>query len=789
MSVKSPKSGKSRPVVEKTVEPQAEAEPVPVRSEVEGGDPPKAKAAKTEKPKAVKAEKPKEAKAKKKGAGEAKSPSSDVAEAGVDLFSPEFFLNRELTWLRFNSRVLNEAKDLRTPLLERVKFLAITASNLDEFFMKRIGGLLQQVGAGIIDRTLDGRTPQEQIDQCAAYVRAMLAEQERIAGELIEELKSKDIRVFRYAELSGAQKREVRNRYFQFIYPLVTPQSIDPAHPFPFVSNFSLNLLVKFIRRKNKTPVLARVKVPVGEGAPRLMKLDQAGHFIPLEEVMRNNLDMLFPGVEIISCELFRATRNSNTEGSEEHAEDLLELIESELQERRFAPIVRLEVETAMEPTHRGLLAAELGLDQSRDVYEIGSILGLRDLFELVSLDRPELKDAPHHAIDNVDLPQGRSIFHILRDSGSLLVQHPYETFSSSTERFLKEAARDPKVHAIKMTLYRTARESNIVEHLIEAAANGAQVTVAVELKARFDEAANIRIAEKMEEAGIHVTYGVVGLKTHTKVILVVRRDFDGLRRYVHIGTGNYHPITSRIYSDLGLFTVDEEIGADATEFFNYLTTGVTANREYRKLLVAPSHLKNALLAKIDREAALSTPQNPGLIQFKMNALSDADIARALYRASIKGVKIDLIVRDTCALRPGIKGVSENLRVISIVGRFLEHARVYYFKNGGEEEFFIGSADAMKRNLEHRVELVAPVESKRLQKRLREILDIQLNDHRSAWEMQPDGEYLQRVAPPGEESVSTHEQLIRLAEKRLKKAQVQKKGNRDDEAARRKKRR
>lgn len=761
-----------------------------------------AKSAKTTKGQAksiAKAEAKLSAKSAAKATGKAAKGESGVQKASEgkvaepDLSSPSLYLNRELTWLRFNSRVLNEAADNRTYLLERVKFLAITGSNLDEFFMKRIGGLMQQVGAGVVDRTIDGRTPQEQIDQCLTYVRLMTEEQDRIAAELCEKLKNNNIRILSYPDLSAEERKEARNRYVQFIYPLVTPQSIDPAHPFPFISNLSLNLLVKLVRRKNKPPVLARVKVPVGDGAPRFMRLGKTDRFVPLEEVMRHNLDVLFPGVEILSCELFRVTRNSNTEGSEEHAEDLLALIESELQERRFAPIVRLEVEKSMDPSHRGLLAAELGLNNVRDVFETANLLGLRDLFELVSINRPELKDAPHHPIDHPDLPHGRSIFHILRDAGSILVQTPYETFSSSTERFLREAAGDPKVHAIKMTLYRTARESNIVEHLIEAAANGKQVTVAVELKARFDEASNIRLAERMEEAGINVTYGVLGLKTHTKVILVVRRDFDGLRRYVHVGTGNFHPITSRIYSDLGLFTVDSDIGADATELFNYLTTGVTASRKYTKLLAAPSYLKKALLDKIDREISLHKPESPGLIQFKMNALDDADIARALYRASFRGVKVNLIVRDSCKLRPGVKGLSENISVVSIVGRFLEHARIYYFKNGGEEEYFIGSADCMKRNLEHRVEVVTPIEAKRLQKRLREILEVQLNDRRSAWEMQPDGEYVQRKPTGDEDRLGTHDQLVTLASKRLKKSLSSKKDskreNNEDDSARRKKRR
>ena len=699
---------------------------------------------------------------------------ASAAAADPDLSSPTLYLNRELTWLRFNSRVLSEAADSRTPLLERVKFLSITGSNLDEFFMKRIGGLMQQVGAGVTKRTIDGLTPQEQIDQCTAYVRTFLPRQQKLAGDLIKALRSNKIYILGYADLSAAEKKQVRSHYSQFIFPLVTPQSIDPAHPFPFISNLSLNLLVAFVQKKNKPPVLARVKVPVGDGAPRFIRLNGADRFIPLEEVIRHNLDLLFPGVAILSCEVFRTTRNSNTEGREENAEDLLAMIESELQERRFAPIVRLDVEKGMDSHHRGLLAAELGLDPVRDVYESESLIGLRDFMELVALDRPQLKYPQHHPVDNPDLVQERSIFHTLREAGSILVQHPYETFSSTIERLLREAARDPKVHGIKITLYRTARESNIVEHLIEAAVNGAQVAVVVELNASFDEAANIRLAERMEEAGIHVTYGVLGLKTHTKILLVVRRDYDGLRRYVHVGTGNYHPVTSRLYSDIGLFTVDPDIGADATELFNYLTTGVNASRKYKKLLIAPSFLKKALIEKIEREAALHTSASPGLIQFKMNALEDVEITRALYCAAHRGVRVDLIVRDSCRIRPGLKGLSENIHVISIVGRFLEHSRIYYFKNGGQEEYYIGSADCMKRNLEHRVEVVTPVESKRLQKRLREILDVHFGDRRSAWDMQSDGEYVQRTPGKNDESLGSHDQLIMLAEKRVAKAQIYK---------------
>jgi polyphosphate kinase len=692
----------------------------------------------------------------------------EAAPSPPDLSAPDLYLNRELTWLAFNQRVLHEALDERTPLLERVKFTAITGSNLDEFFMKRIGGLKQQKGARVLERTVDGRTPQEQIEQCYAIIREHQAEKQRLLNHLKELLKKEGIAILNFADLPAKERKQVRDDYFRNIFPLVTPQSIDPAHPFPFISNLSLNLLVTLQYPEDRELSLARVKVPISAGAPRLMRVGERDNFVLLEEVMANNLDMLFPGMEVVSCELFRVTRNANTERSQEHADDLLALIESALLERKFAPIVRLEVKPGMDPVRRGRLAAELGLNEEQDVFETEGMMGIRDLLEIVSLDYPHLKDPPHHPIDHPALQSERNIFHIIRDAGSILLQHPYESFATSVERFLQEAAVDPKVRGIKMTLYRTSSRSRIVDTLIRAAQNGKQVAVVVELKARFDEEANIRLASRMEEAGIHVTYGVVGLKTHAKVILVVRQDYSGLRRYVHFGTGNYNALTSRIYSDFGLLTGADDLGNDATELFNYLTTGYTPKRNYRKLLPAPKILKRALLEKIQREIELHGEKHPGHIQFKMNALEDVDITRALYQASMAGVRVDLIVRDSCRLRPGLAGLSENVRVISIVGRFLEHTRLYYFRNGGREEYLIGSADAMQRNLEHRVEVVVPVEDPLLRQDLRAFLDIQWNDRRSAWEMQADGSYIQRRPAPGEESRTCHQLLVELAEKRNK---------------------
>lgn len=681
----------------------------------------------------------------------------------LDLDDPGLFLNRELTWLEFNQRVLHEALDERVPLLERVKFAAIAGSNLDEFFMNRLGGIKQQIGAGVQAVTVDGLTPPQQQAVCHAFIRRHQQVREKLTADLWAQLRLAGVELLRYEDLGDTERHTVRKEYIDNIFPLVTPQSIDPTHPFPFISNLSLNLLVSLRYPGQRQLSLARVKVPISAGAPRFVRVGQKPRFVLLEEVMAANLGLLFPGMEMVSCSLFRVTRNANTSRNEEHADDLLALIESTLQDRKFAPIVRLQVPPGMDPVHRGRLVAELGLDEQSDVFEVNGMMGMRDLWEIVRLDLPALKDLVHQPVDHPALHNTRSIFHIIRDAGAILLHHPYESFSSSVERFLTEAAEDPKVRAIKMTLYRTSPNSPIVDTLIRAAQNGKQVAVVVELKARFDESANIRLATRMEEAGIHVTYGVVGLKTHCKVILVVRQDYQGIRRYVHIGTGNYHPITARLYSDLGLLVYDKDIGRDATELFNYLTTGFTPERSYRKLLPAPKILKQALLDKIAREGDLHRESSPGRIVFKMNALEDPDISRALYRAAMAGVTVDLIVRDSCRVRPNLAGFSEKIRVISIVGRFLEHARIYYFRNGGDEEFFIGSADAMRRSLEHRVEVLVPVESPELRKDLWAMLDLQLSDRRSAWELQADGSYVQYTPGPNDDPRSAHERLIEQA--------------------------
>ncbi len=686
-----------------------------------------------------------------------------------DLDSPEWYLNRELTWLAFNRRVLHEAADERTPLLERVKFLAIVHSHLDEFFMKRIGGLKQQVGAGLQEPSVDGRTPAQQIKECFVNVWDLARQLRQLAGELFPLLEKEGIRITCFEALPSEEQAALRDHYRKNIFPLITPLAIDPAHPFPFISNLSLNLLLTVRCLETGERTLVRIKVPTSTGVPRFIQVGNAAVFVPLEDLMAKHLDWLFPGIAVESCELFRMTRNAMAEKSEEQADDLLVLIESELRDRKFAPIVRLEVAKGMSSQHRGMLAAELGLDEEADlegdVFEVEGLMAGRDLFQIAALDRPDLRDPPHHPLDHWLLANAPNIFHAIREHGSLLVQHPYESFATSVERFLEEASRDPKVLAIKMTLYRTAAQSKIIDCLIEAAQNGKHVAVVVELKARFDESANIRWANHLEEVGIHVSYGVVGYKTHCKVIFVLRRDYDGLRRYAHIGTGNYHAGTARIYSDLGMFTCDPEIGQDLTELFNFLTSGQAGKRAYRKLLPAPVLMKRGLLDKIEREISKHSRDSAGLIQLKTNALEDKDISKALYQASQAGVKVDLLVRDSCRVRPGIPGLSENIRVLSIVGRFLEHARIYYFKNGGEEEYFIGSADLMKRNLESRVEVLAPVE-KALRALLRQHLDVQLQDKRSAWEMQPDGSYRQLRPGPEEDGRGAQQVLTDLAAQR-----------------------
>ncbi len=669
--------------------------------------------------------------------------SPSKIETFPDLRDPELYLNRELTWLAFNLRVLNEARDPQTPLLERVKFLSIVSSNLDEFFMKRIGGLKQQVAAGLEKLTVDGRSPRQQIVECIATVDQILEEQRGVFESLFGELEAHGIRLRSYGDLTAEQQAVLRRNFKRDVLPLVTPLGFDPAHPFPILSNLSLNLLVELRERADSKKFLARIKVPVGPCSPRFLEVGEDHHFVPLEEVIAHNLDLLFGDCKVESCQAFRVIRNASAERDKEPADDLLAMIEAELRDRRFAPFVRLEVAENMAMSHRRMLASELGLDLKQDVFEADGLLAMAHLMEFASLDLPQLRHPPHRPIVNAHLAGGGDIFSAIREQGSILLQHPKESFGASVERFVKEASRDPKVQAIKATLYRTSEGTRIVDSLVEAALGGKQVAVAVELKARFDEAANVRWARRLEEAGVHVSYGIVGLKTHCKALLVIRKEADGLKHYVHIGTGNYHAGTARAYSDLGLLSCDEKIGWDVADLFNALTTGLNVDRCYRKILTAPRVMKVVLLEKIARETALHSDASPGLIRLKTNALEDPDVVEELYRAGRAGVRVELQVRDTCRLRPGLPGLSESISVTSIVGCFLEHSRVYHFRNGGDDEYFIGSSDLMQRNLEHRVELLVPVEKPEHRDALGKVLEILPSESRRIWRMQADGTYIQ----------------------------------------------
>lgn len=675
--------------------------------------------------------------------------SSQRSLALWDLDDPALYLNKELTWLAFNRRVLAEAKNEDHPLLERIKFLSIFDSNLDEFFMKRIGGLKQQVGAQLSRLTVDGRTPQQQIEQCRTQVIESLIDRVHVMGSLLKPLAQEGIRLRTYRSINAKSRAVMRDHYRRNVLPLITPLAIDETHPFPFVSNLSINLLLQVSDKRDRTPHLMRIKVPTSARTPRFMNIAGSRQFVALEDVIAKNLDLLLPGSEIVSVGYFRVTRNANVERDEETANDLLEQIESKLRERRFAPVVRLEVTPTLRPELRDHLAEQLKLKNNEDIYIVPDLLGTRDLMQIATLNTPalqHLRDAPIEPFLHPRLRRAPSLFAELEINGPLLLKHPYQSYDHSVTRLLREAVADPDVLAIKTTVYRMSIDSAIVPLLIEAVSKGKQVAVVVELQARFEEAANILWANELEEAGIHVSYGVIGYKTHAKCILIIRQDSDGsLTRFVHLGTGNYHAGTARLYCDIGLMTAEPAIGNDATELFNLLTSGSLPTRDYEQALVSPNHMKHVLLDKIHREIKHHKINGNGRVQLKTNALEDAQITRALYEACGAGVRVDLIIRDSCRLRPGLPGLSETARVISIVGRFLEHARIYYFNNDGDEEYFIGSADLMSRNLERRIELLAPVTHPALQAELRELLDLQLDNCRGAWEMTSNGSYLQRL--------------------------------------------
>ena len=675
------------------------------------------------------------------------------------------YLNRELSWLAFNARVLHEATDPRVPLLERLKFLAIFSSNLDEFFMVRVAGLRRQVESGTVHVTPDGLTAAEQLDAIRDRVGVLLAEQRRCFAELQRELAPHHVRIVSMAELTSAERRAIDYHFESQIFPVLTPLAVDVGHPFPNISNLTLSLAVEVRHPEYGTVHFARVKVP-----KRLARWQQvpgrAHEYVPLEQVIGENLEALFPGMEVLGCYAFRVTRYSDLEFTNlEDPEDLLATIEERVFERRFGEVIRLEVQDDMPAHLRTLLLQELrDADfpaktslSAADIEEAGPLLDLADLIELSQLEIPELRDPPLVASVPVELRDpDRSIFDVIRER-DLLVHHPFDSFPATVERFLQSAAMDEHVLAIKLTLYRTSGDTAIVRALTEAAQRGKQVAVLVELKARFDEANNITWARTLEDYGVHVAYGSALLKTHTKTALVVRQEPDGIRRYVHIGSGNYNSRTARLYTDVGLFTCSPSIGADVSDLFNSLT-GISRQRLYRKLLVAPVNMHERVLELIERETEHARHGGTGRIVAKMNSLVDAAVIDALYRASQDGVEIDLIVRGICCLRPGIPGVSERIRVRSIIGRFLEHSRVWHFGNAGADEYFIGSADWMPRNFQRRVEAVAPVEAPRLQARLRSLLRICLEDNRQAWELDAAGNWTQRV--PDGEVFSTHVRLV-----------------------------
>ncbi|HET9298624.1 MAG TPA: polyphosphate kinase 1 [Candidatus Polarisedimenticolaceae bacterium] len=683
---------------------------------------------------------------------------------GTDLDDPALYVNRELGLLAFQRRVLEEAVDPGNPLLERVKFLAILGSNLDEFFMVRVAGLKQQVEAGVTEVSPDGRTPAQQLDAVRQEAcDLMIAARACLEETLLPELAAAGIRVVDYGSLDGPARHALRAWFERTVFPVLTPLAFDPGRPFPHISNLSLNLAV-LLRDLDGHERFARVKVP--GTLPRLVAVEADGArvFVWLEDVVAAHLETLFPGMQVLESHPFRVVRNADFDIQELEAADLLETVEEGVRRRRFGEVVRLTVRQGIAESVLRLLVRELEVD-ALDVYQVQGVLGLSDLMQLATLDRPDLRDhafVPALPAGLETPPEELDVFAAIR-RGDILLHHPYDSFVPVVD-FLRAAARDPDVLAIKMTLYRVGRNSPVVASLMDANLHGKQVAVLVELKARFDEESNIEWARALEKEGVHVVYGLPGLKTHAKVLLVVRRENGGIRRYVHLATGNYNAITAQLYTDLGYLTDDEEIGADVTDLFNYLT-GYSAKTAYRRLLVAPINLRESLEARILREIEHARAGRPARLIFKVNALVDRALIRLLYRASQAGVDMDLLVRGICCLRPGVPGVSERIRVTSIVGRFLEHSRVFYFRNGGAEEVFLGSADLMSRNIFRRVEVLFPVTDPRHVAALRdEILDVYLADNLKARRMLPDGSYARVRIPEGDAPMSAQAWLLRRRE-------------------------
>jgi polyphosphate kinase len=677
------------------------------------------------------------------------------------------FINRELSWLDFNARVLDEAFDDRNRLLERLKFLSIFSTNLDEFYMVRVAGLRRQLATGVHHLPPDGLSPAEQLSAIKTRVSELLRMQQScLYDKVLPELAERGVRLVGMDDLDSKEWQRVDTFFETQAFPVLTPLAVDPSHPFPYISNLSLSLAVEIIDPMSGSARFARVKVP--KSLPRWVSFGRQNEFIPLEQVIGANLGALFPGMDIKGFSAFRVTRYSDLElAHSDDKDDLLAVIEEQVFQRRFAEVVRIEVESGMPDFLRRLVVEELTEDHppeipplgDDDVVETGRLVEHGDLMSIATLDIPELRDPPLVPVIPPELRDpSHSIFDVIRQR-DVLVHHPFDSFAATVEHFVSSAAADENVLAIKMTLYRTSGDTAIVRALTEAAERGKQVAVLIELQARFDEANNITWARTLESFGVHVAYGLAGLKMHAKTTLIVRREAEGIRRYVHIGSGNYNSKTGRLYTDIGLFSSNPSLGADLSDLFNALT-GFSRQTLYRKLVVAPSNMRKRFLEMIEREAGHAREGKEGRIIAKMNSLADAEVIEALYAASQAGVEIDLIVRGICCLRPGVPGVSERIRVISIVGRFLEHSRICYFRNDGEEEFYFGSADWMPRNLDRRVELIAPLEEKSMHTRLRALFELCLADNRQAWQLSAEGKYTRRQ-PADQPEIATHKLLLK----------------------------
>jgi polyphosphate kinase len=691
-------------------------------------------------------------------------------------FKSENFFNRELSWLEFNRRVLEEATNPNLPLLERVKFISIFFSNLDEFYMIRVSGLKEQIRAKVFETSIDGLTPIDQLAKIEETVQPMVKQiYDYWHTIVLPELRKNNIFICDINELSEEEKKGLNQYFLKEIYPVLTPLAFDPGRPFPYISNLSLSFAI-LVKKPNGEKHFARVKIP--SILPRLLRIDHiidknsssqqsnSIKYVWIGDLIKSNLNMLFPGLDAVEAYRFRITRNTDLEIQEDEADDLLQLIEENIRLRKFGSVVRLEVESNMPDYMLDTLVENLEITRN-DVHIIDGNLGLADVMILYDLSLPHLKDKPFYPVPSLNIEEEENIFSMI-SKRDILLHHPYESFTPVVD-FIKEASRDPDVLAIKQTLYRIGQNSPIVKYLIEAAESKKQVAVLVELKARFDEENNIYWARELEKAGVHVVYGLVGLKTHAKMTLVVRKELDGVKRYVHLSTGNYNTSTAKLYTDLGLFTADEEICADVSEIFNYLT-GYSEQKKYRKLSVAPVNKRQTFLELINREIQNVKAGGKGRLIFKLNSLVDPVIIAALYEASNQGVKIDLIVRGICCLVPQAPGLSENIRVVSIVGRFLEHSRIYYFYNNGQEEIYLSSADLMQRNLDRRVEVTFPVENPQLRKFIKEeILKTCLRDNQKARILLPTGKYVFNHPVYTEKPLNHQEYLIKYVSKKHKK--------------------